>query len=183
MGKYRDREREAIPDDDWEEGQDAQVIVHPKWKIRRGPSVPAAKPEESDWTDAAKNLSKIEPFDPAKYHEPPELYSQDSLDALRESGFYQENEPGVWHRPVTTDAGEDLGARHTIVYEPGHRRPSDNSRAPWHLLTDPETAGEAFRTPGGAISAADADQERIRRLPKHARLYLVSSWTEDQHGE
>ena len=151
MGRYRDRGvRETIsgkPD------EDAEVITHPKWQV-----------------------SEIEPYDPAQHgpYEPAEMYSQDSLDALERAGF-EPQEPGVWKREVTDEAGKPLGASHILMYEPGHRRPSDGSRAPWHLMTDPETAGFAFGTlrgSRGALSAADADVADARRIPKQARLYF-----------
>jgi hypothetical protein len=169
MDKYRGRERLTIPDESWKPGQDAQIfdLAAPRGRDRverdtQEQSVPAPR-----WD--------IEPYDPSQHHEPAELYSQNSLDALEKSGF-QPHEPGVWHRPVTTDEGEHLGANHIIVHDPGHRRTTDGTRAPWHLMTDPESIGEAYSSlggPGGAIAAADADREQLRKMPEHTRLFLA----------
>lgn len=172
MNRYRDRERETVPDEEWTPGQNARVFdmdyTRDQKKQRSLPSEP--EQPSASW--------EIEPYDPEKHGgEPAEMYSQDSLDALHAAGF-EPHESGVWHRPMVIGDGENLGAGHILTYEPGHRRPTDNSRAPWHLMTDPETAGLAFRRlrgPGGAISAADADVAQIRKTPKHARLYLVAA--------
>lgn len=211
MDRFRDRERATVPDDSWEPGQDADVVMHPKWKVRRGPSTTElhpkdrtpgwedltrpstsptystppiygpgldwSNPTEETWAEAARRLNEVEPYDPEKHgpYEPAEMYSQDSLDALERAGF-EPHEPGVWHRPVTTDEGEHLGASHILVYDPGHRRPTDNSRAPWHLMTDPESVGVAFSTlrgHRGALAAADEDRAQIRKIPKQARRYLA----------
>lgn len=170
MRKYRGRGVTAPTE---EAERDADVITHPKWRIRRGPTSFKPDPVDSAFSDWSF-LSDVEPYDPAMHgmHEPAEMYSQESLDALEKSGF-EPLEIGVWHRPVTTSTGENLGASHLIMYSPGHRRPTDGTRAPWHLMTDPETAGVAFSTlrgPRGAISAADEDVRQIRAggLPKES---------------
>ncbi len=183
MGRYRDdRDRFVVPDQSWKPGQDAKIHevdfagTHDMRQSQRDLDMLRANREK--WSDTTSPADReIEPYDPAKHGpmEPAEVYSQDSLDALQGAGF-SPHESGVWHRPVTTDEGEHLGASHIITYEPGHRRPSDGSRAPWHLMTDPETAGLAFPTlrgPRGALAAADEDVAQIRRMPKHARMYLA----------
>lgn len=197
MDRFRGRERATLPDDSWEPGQKARVHevdfagTHQMRAEQKSPGLhPQTRtpgwedlthPEGDAWGDAVRNLNAIEPYDPEKHgtYEPAEMYSQDSLDALEKAGF-EPHEAGVWHRPVTTDEGEELGARHILVYDPGHRRPTDNSRAPWHLMTDPESVGVAFRTlrgHNGALAAADEDRAQIRRIPKQARrhLFIVES--------
>jgi hypothetical protein len=186
MDRFRDRERSAVPDEYWEPGQDAKVHevdfagtrAHREMEQKRRElglggefeSPPSAWSNSSFWEHGP-----IEPYDPSTYHEPPELYSQDSLDALEKAGF-EPHDSGVWHRPATTEDGEPIGASHILTYEPGHRRSTDNSRAPWHLTTDPESVGDVFGTlrgPHGALSAADEDLAQIRKMPKQARRYLA----------
>jgi len=134
-----------------------------------------AQPSMSNMVDW-QGFSNIEPYDPEVHKEPAELYSQDALDALEQSGFGP-HDRGVWHRSVTNEAGEEVGASHVITHQPGYRRPGDKKRLPWHLTTVPETVSVAFsslRGPYGAIAAADEDAEQIKKIPKHAGLYLVA---------
>lgn len=177
MGRYRDdRDRFVVPDRSWQPGQDSkihEVDFAGTHQMREQQKLPGWMRTWPDTTEAGR---EIEPYDPAKHRpmEPAEMYSQDSLDALRDSGF-EPQDNGVWRREVLDEEGKPLGASHILTYEPGHRRPSDRSRAPWHLTTDPETAGIAFSTlrgHRGALSAADEDVAQARKMPKQARLYL-----------
>lgn len=120
-------------------------------------------------------LGDIEPYDPEIHGRgPAELYSQDSLSALENSGF-EPLEHGYWHRPVTNDVGDHV-ASHYLSYKPGFRGPEGNL-LPWNLTTDPDQVGESFRTLrgyNGALAAAEADAAQIRKMAKHARAYLRS---------
>lgn len=156
-------------DHEWEEGEGAPVIRFPEAVHAHVPEWTDPDPH-SDWTDAVKALREIEPYDPAKHGpmEPGDLTSVDSLQALEREGF-EPHEPGVWHRRVRHENGDPTGMHHIITYEPGHRRPTNDERAPWILTTDPETAGVAFRHldgPTGALAAANEDRAQIRRMSK-----------------
>lgn len=167
MGRYRDRERVTVPDESWEPGQDAQVLMHPKWKIRRGPAAPAlaAEPEE----EPRPSLNDMPMYDPSQHEEPAELYSQDSIDRLEQAGF-QPHERGVWHRPA---AQGQQGPGHLIVHDPGQPL-SDGTRAPWHLISNPDEVSQRYRAlggPDGAIAAADAapiEKEAAAQTPGRA---------------
>lgn len=153
--------RESVPAE--ETGKDAQVITHPKWRIRRGPAAPAPAPVESvlqDWSEIAPPTED----DLAKYHRG-DLVSQGHIDRLRAEGF-EPDEDGSWHRRVTQANGEPIAAHHILTYQPGYRRPTNGERAPWILSTDPETVGIAFPSLHGAVSAANADRDQVRRMSK-----------------
>lgn len=195
MGRYRrDRDRFVVPDRSWTPGQDAKVHevdfagTHDMRQSQRDLEMLRANrenyrsdkewsdPTPSTWEDNVHRVGEIEPYDPASHHEPAEMYSQDSLDDLERAGF-EPQEPGVWKREVKDEEGNPLGGSHFLMYEPGHRRPSDNKRAPWHLTTDPETVGVAFSTlrgHRGALRAADADVASARSMPKQARHFLFA---------
>lgn len=165
MDNYRDRERATVPDKDRAPGQNARIFDLDYTRSMKTPPQPLVD-LTPDW-DAGQ--SHMETYDPSK-DEPAELYNQSDLDALHDAGFHP-TEPGVWHRPVANDKGESLGASHTIIYEPGHRQTSNGRLIPWHVMSDQEGIGTAHPTLHGALTSVNAEAERVRKMPRHSRLY------------
>lgn len=201
MEKYRDRERMPVDSPEWEEGEGAPVVSHPKWKVRRGPAAPAPAPVEStisDWYNPESVQRRLEqmgdpgefkPYDPSDYPDR-DFYNQDDLDHLQLNGF-DPHGPGEWHRPITDAEGNLSGAEHIITYHPGHRTPPTTMHPrgelrPWHVTTDPETVGVAhanLRGPYGAMAAANAEQDQLSNLNKRSHVASADEWLRNKRDE
>lgn len=171
---------DLVPMDDWEHLRRDRItdniggapVVRLNDKMRREiqrikRSRPAPEPER-DWGAGLRALEDMPPYDPSE-HPDRDFYNQDDLDHLAQHGFSPTGDPGVWSRHVTHPSGQAMAAQHILTYDPEHRRPTTGERAPWVLTTDPDTVGIAFpslRGNRGAMAAANADQEAVRRMSK-----------------
>jgi len=175
MSEYEDHRRDRMTN--WDEASQAPVVrlndkTRRELQKLRAQRPPAEPPY--DWADAARRLGEIEPYDPEAHgtYGPTDMVSADSRAHLEQHGFEPTEDTGVWTRRLTHANGDPLAMYHTIMYAPGHRLES-NERAPWLLMANPDEVGTPFRSASDAVSAANADRDRVRKM---SRLGALVHW-------